>query len=272
MRTSIQDSSAEPARGTRVQSSGAEPERGCSSTAKTSFSELHARSAQENIDYFAFTAHKMYAPFGAGAVVGPTEELSEHMPHVYGGGTVTLVTDDRVVYKDPPANYEGGSPNYLGAVGLGKAIDVLQAVGFDNIEAHEQALIRKMIDGLKTLDNVILYGDTENISDRVGVVTFNFSDVNTLVLAKRLAASYGIATRRGAFCAHPYVWRRMQIPKDTLDGFAECTDVNTAGMIRASFGIYNTEEEVDSMLSIMPKALEETKKDMQNYTRAEPAY
>ena len=120
--------------------------------------------------------------------------------------------------------------------------------------------------------NVIVYGDTVDIDDKVGVVSFNFSDLNTHVLAKRLAASYGIATRRGAFCAHPYVWRLMGISDDVARGFLECVDVNTAGMIRISFGIYNTLDEVEHFLEILPKAIEQGKEDAENYSRAQPEY
>ena len=227
---------------------------------------------EENIDFVAFSAHKMYSPFGGGAVVGLQNVLHDHMPKFYGGGTVRIVADDWVEYKDAPATYEAGSPNYPGVVGMGKAIDVLEQVGFDAIQEHEQKLVRKMVDGLSAIDNIILYGDTADTSDRVGVVTFNHPEVNTYVLAKRLADSYGVATRRGAFCAHPYVWRLMHITDDELRGFVECTDVNTAGMVRVSFGIYNTEEEVDQFLKILPDALEQAKVDMDGYSRAEPAY
>ena len=227
---------------------------------------------EENIDFFAFSAHKMYSPFGGGAVVGLTEVLSEHMPQVWGGGTVHIVGDDWETYKEAPANYEAGSPNYPGVVGLGKAIDVLGQVGFDAIQAHEKALVRKAIDGLLELPNVIVYGDTDDIDDRVGVVTFNFTDINTMVLARRLASSYGVATRRGAFCAHPYVWRLMKVTEDEARGFVECVDVNTAGMIRISFGIYNTEDEVDKFLEILPDAISQAKEDASFYSRAEEAY
>ena len=84
---------------------------------------------EENIDFFVFSAHKMYSPYGGGAVVGLTDVLNEHMPEFYGGGTVDLVTDDEQFYKQAPAVYEAGSPNYPGVVGLGKAIDILQEVG-----------------------------------------------------------------------------------------------------------------------------------------------
>ena len=89
------------------------------------------------------------------------------------------------------------------------------------------------------------------------------------LLAERMG---GIATRRGAFCAHPYVWRLMGIPDEQLDAFEECTDVNTPGMIRVSFGIYNTEEEVDQLLALLPEAIKAAQETAQHYSRAEPAY
>ena len=228
---------------------------------------------EENIDFFVFSAHKMYSPYGGGAVVGLADELGKHMPEFYGGGIVNIVRDDSQTYKDAPASYEAGSPNYPGVVGLGAAIDVLLEVGFDAISEHEAVLNRRLVDGLRKLPNVIIYGDTEDLSDRVGVVSFNFSDVNTYVLATTLMETGGIATRRGAFCAHPYVWRLMGIPDEQLDSFEECTDVNTPGMIRVSFGIYNTEEEVDALLRILPAAIERAKvKADEEYSRAEPAY
>ena len=137
---------------------------------------------------------------------------------------------------------------------MGKAMKILKEVGFDAIEAHEKVLIGKLVDGLKKMDNVIIYGDTDDLSDRVGVITFNFMDVNTFHLARKMSAIGAIATRRGAFCAHPYVWRLMGIPEEQQAGFLECDDSGTPGMIRVSFGIYNTEEEVDEFLKILEEA------------------
>ena len=233
---------------------------------------MQGSTPDENIDFFAFSAHKMYSPFGGGAVVGLKEILNEHQPQFWGGGTVRVVGDDWQTYKQAPEVYEAGSPNYFGVVGLGKAIEVLQEVGFDAIQKHELELNRRLIDGLLEIDTAIVYGDTENIDDKVGVVSFNFTDINTHVLAKRLASSFGVATRRGAFCAHPYVWRLMGIDNATARGFLECVDVNTAGMIRASFGIYNTPDEVDRFLEILPKAIEMAKDDTLNYSRADERY
>ena len=189
---------------------------------------------EENIDFFVFSAHKMYSPYGGGAVVGLTQVLQQHMPEFYGGGTIKIVSDSSQKYANAPARYEAGSPNYPGVIGLGKAIEILEEVGFDAIQEHEQVLIRKAIDGLSQFENVVIYGDTEDISDRVGVVTFNFSDVNSYLLATRLASSGGVATRRGAFCANPYVWRLIGVPDEEVMGYEDCGDMFTPGMIEIS--------------------------------------
>lgn len=217
---------------------------------------MMGETPEENIDFFVFSAHKMYSPFGGGAVVGLTEVLNEHMPEFYGGGTVRIVSDYWQTYKDAPAVYEAGSPNYPGVVGLGKAIEILQEVGFDAIEEHERVLNQRLLDGLKQFDTVIIYGDSDDLSDRVGVISFNFSDVNSYQLARKMSAIGAVATRRGAFCAHPYVWRLMGIPEEMQEGFLECEDSGTPGMIRVSFGIYNTEEEVDEFLTILAEAID----------------
>lgn len=217
---------------------------------------MKGETPEEDIDFFVFSAHKMYSPYGGGAVIGPREVLDEHMPQFYGGGTVKIVQDADVKYKDAPESYEAGSPNYAGVVGMAKAIEVLQEVGFDAITEHEKALNRKLIDGLKKLDNVIIYGDSENIDDRVGVVSFNFSDINSYILAVRLADTGAVATRRGAFCAHPYVWRLMGISDEQAGTYENCMEMKTPGMIRVSFGIYNTEEEIDRFLEVLGSILD----------------
>ena len=216
---------------------------------------MKGETPEENIDFFVFSAHKMYSPYGGGAVVGLRSVLNEHMPAFYGGGTVQIVGDNSVSYKDAPASYEAGSPDYPGVIGMGKAMEILKKVGFDAIREHEQKLIRRMIDGLAQFDNVVIYGDTENISDRVGVVTFNFTDINSYFLAEKLTELGGVATRRGAFCAHPYVWRLLGVPDDELSKYEDCGASGTPGMIRVSFGIYNTEAEVDEFLKVLSEAI-----------------
>ena len=118
---------------------------------------------------------------------------------------------------------------------------------------------------------MIIYGDTENIDDKVGVVTFNFSDINTYFISESLSELGGVATRRGALCAHPYVWRLMNISDETVHGFENCTDANTAGMVRVSFGIYNNETDVDNFLALMPEVMEDARAKTYQ-SSANPAY
>ncbi len=229
--------------------------------------EMKGATPEEDVDFLVFSAHKMYTPYGGGAIVGKRELMYEKMPEVYGGGTVQIVADSRQNYKNPPESWEAGSPNYPSIVGLNKAIDILQEVGFDKIEEHEKVLNRRLIDGLKKFDDIIIYGDTENIDDRVGVVTFDFKNLNSYYLAVAIKEYGGVATRRGSFCAHPYVWRLKGIPDDQVGSFENCEAAYSPGMIRISFGIYNTEEEVDKFLEILPKAIEEAKKEVERLTK-----
>ena len=218
------------------------------------------KDPKDDIDFFAFSAHKMYSPEGGGAVVGLTKVLNKHKPMFYGGGTIKVVGDNWVYWKKAPEVYEAGSPDYLAVVGMGAAMDCLYTIGFDKIQAHEQVLIKKLIAGLKKLPKVIIYGDTENVSDKTGVVTFNFYDINTEILAQRLAQYAGIDTRRGAFCAHPYVWRLMGISDETAKGFENCSDAKTAGMVRISFATYSTEADIDYFFEKMPTVMDQARK------------
>ena len=233
---------------------------------------MKGATPEEDIDFFVFSAHKMYSPYGGGAIVGPWDILDKHMPEFYGGGIVNIVTDYDVSYKSSPESYEAGSPNYAGVVGMVRAMKILKEVGFDAIEEHEKKLNAKLIEGLKKLDGVVVYGDTDNIDDRVGVVSFNFDDINSYIMAVKLAQIGGVATRRGAFCAHTYVWRLMGISDDEAKSFENCIDMKTPGMIRVSFGIYNTEEEVDEFLKILGDLIDESRETTKLTADAIPKY
>ena len=220
---------------------------GAQIVAHRAFSML-GKTAEENIDFFVFSAHKMYSPFGGGAVVGLTDVLSKHLPMFYGGGMVEAVCDNSVIYAHAPDRYEAGSPNYPGVVGMLKAIEILKHIGFDYIVRHEQHLLRKVLDGLKSIPGVILYADNEDISDRVGIVTFNLQGIKSEDVANMLAGYRGIAVRHAAFCAHPYV-RRLTGEPETVP----CSPPK--GMVRVSFGIYNNEKDVDCFLAAIKEIL-----------------
>jgi len=220
---------------------------GAQIAAHRSFS-MKGRNANENIDYFVFSAHKMYAPYGGGAVVGLQAELNKRMPMFYGGGIVDVVSDSTETYLNAPERYESGSPNYPGVVAMLKAIEVLKQIGFDYIVEHEQVLMRKIIDGLKKIPRVTLYGDNENIADRVGIIEFSIAGLDHTEVAVRLADKYGIAVRQGAFCSHPYVFRLLGIPDEEVTRKMHSDDYTMPGIVRVSFGIYNSEDEVATFL------------------------
>ena len=209
---------------------------------------MKGRNASENIDYFVFSAHKMYAPYGGGAVVGPKTELDKHMPQFYGGGIVDVVSDSKETYLSAPERYEAGSPNYPGVVATLKAIEILKQAGFDYIAEHEQVLLRKAITGLKQIPKVTLYGDCENFADRVGIVVFSIDGKSHAEVALQLANKYGIAVRQGAFCAHPYVFRLLGVPDTEVTHEMLLDDYVMPGIVRVSFGIYNNEDEVETLI------------------------
>jgi len=196
---------------------------------------------EEDIDFFVFSAHKMYSPFGGGAVVGQAEILNEHIPQFYGGGMVKAVCDNSVVYLPAPDRYEAGSPNYPGVVGMLNAMKILKCIGFDYIKNHEQLLLRKTLKELRKLPGIVLYGDSNHIADRVGIIVFNIKNIHNEIVAEYLANHHAIATRHAAFCAHPYVRRLTKVDDPTPCESPE-------GMIRISFGIYNDEADVDAFL------------------------
>lgn len=219
---------------------------GAQIVAHRSFQMLGA-SPDEDIDFFVFSAHKMYSPFGGGAVVGLTDELSRHIPIFYGGGMVKAVYDESVIYTGSPDVYEAGSPNYPGVVGMIEAADILSRIGFEYIREHEQHLLRRALDGLKSVPEVVIYGDSDDIADRVGILVFNINGVDNKEVARNLSEHRGIAVRHAAFCAHPYVRRlagEMLAESGDIDG--ACTP--PYGMVRISFGIYNTDKDVDALL------------------------
>lgn len=210
--------------------------------------QMLGQTPEENIDFLVFSAHKMYAPYGGGAVVGLTEVLNQHTPKFYGGGMVEGVCDESVRYTAAPDRYEAGSPNYPGVVGMLEAVRMLRRMGFYRIHAHEQRLMRRLLRGLGRMPGVTVYGDNDNIDDRVGTVVFKLSGITPENTANMLAGYYGIAVRHGAFCAHPYV-RRLTGEEQAQ----ECAAPE--GMVRISFGIYNDEREVDCLLRAISEML-----------------
>lgn len=205
----------------------------------------------ENIDFLVFSAHKMYAPFGSGAIVGLKSYFNNANPDIKGGGTVEAVLDYSEIWLNTPERNEAGSPNFFGAVALVEAIKELERIGYDNIEKNEKLLLAEILEGIKKIPNVINYGDIEDYNDRLGIIVFNIEGMYDCEVAKKLAELKAIAVRQGAFCAHPYIKRLLNLSDEEATEYLRNSECRMPGMVRVSFGIYNTIEEINVFLNIV---------------------
>lgn len=217
----------------------------------------------ESIDYLAFSGHKMYAPFGAGALVGPAKTFDNgNPPESVGGGTVKLVTPEPIVWADMPAREEPGTPNVVGAVAMAKAIVVLQELGMDWVAEHDRAIRSRVIQALSSIPGVRIYGEpAPKDHERVGVVGFEAEQINHSLLAAALGYEWGIAVRHGCFCAHLYIMRLLGIEGPALQEYLQQArrddQSQFPGLVRISLGIYNSPEEVDYLATALRSLLED---------------
>ncbi len=191
------------------------------------------------VDYLAVSGHKLYAPFGAGALIGRRDWLDAARPHQYGGGAVIAVTLEEVEWKPSPARHEGGTPNLVGAVALAAALEALHEIGFDTIGAHELALHEQLLDGLDRLGiaPLRLWPDHH---DLVGVASFNVPGYRADLVAAYLSAEHGIGVRGGKFCAHPLLQR---------------FGLGDSGAVRVSIGLGTSSEDVDVLLHALDRLI-----------------
>jgi len=212
-----------------------------------------------HLDFITISAHKMYAPFGTGAIVGRKDIFEPGDPDMTGGGTVEIVTLDQVVWTEPPEKEEAGSPNTVGAIALAAAIKQLEEVGIGRVAEHEEALSRYALEKLCHIPDLKIYGDCDplNTELRLGVIPVGFKHVNHFQAAAILGYEFGIGVRSGCFCAHPYILHLLGLSQE------EAADVrrrildndrsNMPGLIRASLGLYNTLEDVDILVEALSR-------------------
>lgn len=214
------------------------------------------------LDFVALSAHKMYAPFGTGALVGPREVFRQGAPEYRGGGTIDIVTLEEVHWAEPPERDEVGSPNLVGAVALAASIRQLSRAGMDAIAAHERKLTGYALRRLRDLDGVKVYGsdDPDRLDDRLGVISFNVAGLPHGKVAAILGFEGGIAVRHGCFCAHPYVLELIGISDEEYRAFKSSVmqgdRSQLPGLVRVSFGCYNTEEEVDHLVEMLERVID----------------
>jgi selenocysteine lyase/cysteine desulfurase len=211
----------------------------------------------QHLDYVCLSAHKMYAPFGTGALIGRRDNFERGEPEYRGGGTIDFVSTDSVVWAHAPERDEAGTPNVVGAVALAAAIRALQNVGMSAIARHEAGLTAYALQRLSQIDGLRLYGDTDPMRAalRLGVIPFNLEGVDHGLVAAILGAEFGIGVRNGCFCAHPYLVHLLGMTRRDAErlraDMAAGDRTRVPGMVRISFGMYNSFDEVDALLDAL---------------------
>ena len=191
--------------------------------------------AELDCDFLAFSAHKMCGPTGVGVLYARPELLDAMPPFLGGGSMISRVQLEESTWAEVPHKFEAGTPNIADVIAMGAAIDYLEALGMDNVRAHEQEITGYAMQRLSALPEVTIYGP-KNVEERIGVVSFNYSDIHAHDVSQVLD-THGVAVRASHHCAQPLMRR-----------------LDCAATARASFYIYNTKAEVDTLMSALEAA------------------
>lgn len=208
-----------------------------------------------HIDFLAYSAHKIYAPFGVGVLIGPSDFFSGREPELVGGGTVSYVGAEDVEWASLPQREEAGSPNVVGAVALAEALSILGGIGMDVIADHERALLEYALRRLGSIGGLRIYGPVDDLREKVGVIPFNVDGMDHALVATILSTEGGIGVRNGNFCAQPYMRALLGVSagEEQAARAARCDQPVLPGMVRASLGCYNTEEDIDFLADMLER-------------------
>jgi cysteine desulfurase / selenocysteine lyase len=212
--------------------------------------DIRPASDPGHLDFVSLSGHKMYAPYGAGVLVAPRSFFAG-APEVMGGGAISIVTWDDTVWADLPDREEAGSPNVIGAVALGVAIETLLELGFDDMLRHEVEMGTTLHRRLSQIPGVGVLGDVQArpTTPRLGLASFVVDGVHHGLVAAALSHEWGIAVRNGCFCANPYVFHLLHMNKQAVDAVeGEVMSGHRQalpGAVRASLAPYNTTGELD---------------------------
>lgn len=211
---------------------------------------MRGTDAEDGLDFLVFSAHKLYAPYGGGALITPNDVFVD-TPTELGGGVVEMVMLDRILWSDLPDREEAGSPNVVGAVALHAAVHRLEELGMDNVAAHEATLTEYALRRLGEVPGLQMFGPT-GTHERLGVLTFRMTDVPHMLVASVLGHEWGVGVRAGCFCAHPGMLHLLKVPRDEahrISALIESGDKRSVpGAVRASLGLYNTAADVDVLV------------------------
>jgi selenocysteine lyase/cysteine desulfurase len=210
-----------------------------------------------HFDYVTFSGHKLYAPYGTGVLVGRRDTFEQGEPDQRGGGTVMFVSAESAELSPPPDREEAGSPNVIGVVALAVAVRQLQRIGLAAVAAHEAELTAHALAGLRRLPGIEVLGDPDpdRAAQRLGVIPFTVSGLSHIQVAAILGYEHGIGVRNGLFCAHPFIMHLLGLTPEEIAlvraNVLARDRRQMPGLVRVSFGLYNTLDEVDTWLEAL---------------------
>ena len=228
-----------------------------------------------DVDALLFSGHKTYAPGSPGVVIARKSFLSAVEPEEVGGGMVDRVLPENYfVKKTFPDREEAGTPNILGAITLGSAIHVLDLIGMDIVFEEDMAITNRCLQGMLKLNEVVIYGETcVETCPRAGTISFNIKQMNHGLVAAILNDYYNLAVRNECFCAHPYVEKMLELTHEKQIARAKENGHTMAwhtepwmGMVRVSFGLYNTNDDVDFFLHAISEIINKREFYEKQYT------
>lgn len=205
----------------------------------------------QRIDYLAFSAHKMYSPFGIGVLIGPRETFQKGVSEMVGGGTAEIVTHNWVFWNDPPMKDEAGSPNVIGVVALVAAIKTLCALDLKKIDHYEYQLAEYAYSGLRSIPGITLYTQFSPGEPHIGVIPFNIKGMHHERVGSILSQEAGIAVRTGCFCTQPYIQKLLSISPKQMEYYKKSRNSSRPGVVRISFGLYNNFNEINILLQTL---------------------
>ena len=190
-----------------------------------------------DVDFFAFSGHKMLGPTGIGVLYGKEELLEQMSPVEFGGEMIDFVYEQEATWKELPWKFEAGTPNIAGAIGLAAAIDYLDKIGMETVHQYEQELIAYVFPKLQAVEGLTIYG-SEDLTQRSGVISFNLAGLHPHDVATALDYE-GVAVRAGHHCAQPLL-----------------SYLGVSATVRASFYLYNTKADCDKLVEALQKTKE----------------
>lgn len=245
---------------------------GAQSVAHLPTQVFHSDDPEANIDAIVFSGHKTYTPGSPGVVIARKDHLLAIEPEEVGGGMVDRVLEDRYQVKTTfPDREEAGTPNIPGAIALATTIEVLDRIGMKLLMDVEDEVVAYALDEMAEVPEILVYGGTNhNECPRAASISFNIAGIDHGLVAAILNDYFNIAVRNQCFCAHPYVKEMMssELEKDFGEiDFGNMSDefMRKAGMVRASFGLYSTHDDVQLLVSALKEIIADAQKFAENY-------